>query len=328
MVQLGRRQLCASAVVAGAGVFGGCGQVGGPAREFSLFVGSEGLASVFLLRESYGGPHLVRHAETLRTALLETGSVTTLEATVDGRLSHPERGEPASGARRRFLEADGFHRVQVGDATRTTVEEWVVWFEPVESAPDDAISIREWRAKLEGFDRRVLDRATAAVGTALSVDELPSDRPLRDRGFVLFDPLTPAETSFTPDPPFEYAVFEGEESFLPDEQPVRVRVEQRPVETTRYTNRITRVADSRSAFESYLAKNVLDAVFTGEDLTADQRRILRQGHREEADTPSESFETVLRRLGVETFEHDGGRFSRALSYRHDTTHYGATYAIE
>lgn len=332
MSRLGRRELCASIAVAGTGVLGGCGRFGGPATEFSLFTGKEGLASVFLLRESYGGPHIYRHAETLRTALAETGSVETLEATVDGGLSHPDRGEPESGARPTFLEADGYHRLGVGDATPTTVEEWVVWFEPVESAPDDASPIDEWRSELGSFDTSVLDRATTALGTALSVDEVPSDRPLRDRGFVLFDPLTVEETTLAPDPPFEYAVFEGEESFLPDEQPVRLHVERGAVETTRYTTVAERIADDRPAFESYLAANVLDAVFTGDDLTDNERAVLerarRQGYRETADTPSEPFRTVLERLGVDTFEHDGDRSSRALSYRYDGTHYGATYTVE
>jgi len=93
-----------------------------------------------------------------------------------------------------------------------------------------------------------------------------------------------------------------------------------------------RIADDRQAFESYLAANVLDAVFTGDDLSDDERAVLerarRQGYRETADTPSEPFNAVLERLGVDTFEHDGDRFSRALSYRYDGTHYGATYTVE
>ncbi|MEZ3145524.1 hypothetical protein [Halobaculum sp. MBLA0143] len=329
MQRLTRRRLCGVGAAVGGSWLGGCLSVS-PGGEVSLFAGDEGLADVFLLRESLGAPHVARHVETLRRTLVDTGSVETLETTIDGRVSHPDTSVSPAVSRPRFVEADGYYRISPTEATPTTVDEWVVWFEPVDAAPDGVESIDTRVAEADRFDAQILRRAKATLGTALAADETLGDRPLRDRGYVLFDPTTPEETALVPNPPFEHAVFEGEENFLPDEQPVRLRVRRGPVETTRYTNTVERVADDRADFADYLDANVLDATFDADDLPADRREILDtaagDGYREDG-TPSEPFRTLLERLGVETFEHDD-RFTRTVTYRYAGTVYAATCTVD
>ena len=330
MQRLTRRQLCGAAAAVTAGSLGGCVEVSSGGGEVSLFAGDEGLSEVFLLEGSYGAPNVARNAETLRATLRDTGSVETLEASLAGRVSHPDTSVPGE-TRPRFLAADGYHRLSLADATRTTVDEWVIWFETVAEAPSDARPVDALAAERGGLDAQILRRAKTAVGTALAADETPADRPPRDRGYVLFDPTTADDTELAPDPPFEYAIFEGEENFLPDEQPVRLRVERVAVETTRYTTTAQRVADDRAGFDDYLDVNVLDATFAAADLPGERREILDaaagNGYREESATPSEPFRALLRRLGVETFEADDG-FTRTVTYRYAGTVFGATYEID
>lgn len=329
MQRLTRRRLCAAGAAVGGSWLGGCLEVGS-GGEVSLFAGDEGLAAVFLLRESLGAPHVARHVETLRQTLVDTGTVETLETTIDGRVSHPDTSVSPTVSHPRFVEADGYYRISPAEATPTTVDEWVIWFEPVDSAPDGTESIDARAADADRLDAQILQRAKAALGTALAADESPGDRPLRDRGYVLFDPTTSEETALVPEPPFEHAIFEGEENFLPDEQPVRLRVQRGAVETTRYTNAVERVADDRAGFDDYLDTTVLDATFDRDGLSTDQREILDtaagDGYREDG-SPSEPFRTLLERLGIETFEHDD-RFTRTVTYRYAGTVYAATYTVD
>lgn len=315
-------------VAAAALGLGGC--LGG-GQTLTLQTTDRGLRETFLLAGADRGPALTRHAAAVNEQLVETGAVRTAEHSADGRLTHPATTPPSAVADPRFLAADGYYRLSVSEATTTTVDEWVVWLEPVAEAPADARRVAAWRSELGGFDRTVLGRAELIVANALNADESLADRPLGERGYVLFDPLSPDDTTLVPEPPFTHARLRRNVPGGPETQPVRLRVERGSVETTVYTTTARRVADDRERFASYLAANHLDATLTVADLPEPQREILTAAHGEtpyrEEGGPSDALRGLLERFGVETFRHDD-RFVRPLTYRSDGDYYRTTYRIE
>lgn len=325
MWRLTRRRL-GGAVVAAAGL-SGC--LGAGSGTLSLQTTGRGLSETFLLAGADRSARITRHAAALNERLLETGRVETLERSLDGRISHPDTTAPAAVADPRFLAADGYYRLSVTESTATTVDDWVVWFEPVADAPADARRVDDWRSELGGFDRVVLGRAGLIATNALG-DETQTDRPLGERGYPLLDPLSSDDTTLVPDPPFTHALLERNVPGEPNEQPVRLHVERGPVETTRYTTTAERVADDRDDFESYLDANLLDATLAPGRLPEAQREIVETAHDDgyrEEDGPSDALRRLLERFGIETFQHDD-RFVEPLTYEYDGGYYRTTYRIQ
>ena len=326
MWRLTRRRL-GGTVVAAAGL-SGC--LGGGSGTLSLQTTDRGLSETFLLRGADRSAAIARHAATLNERLLETGSVETFGGSLDGRISHPDTTAPGAVADPRFLARDGYHRLSVTESTATTVDEWVVWFEPVDSAPTDARRVDDWRSELGGFDRVVLGRAGLVATNTLNGDETQTDRPLGERGFPLLAPLSADDTTLVPDPPFTHALLERNVPGEPNEQPVRLHVERGGVETTRYTTTAERVADGRDGFESYLDANLLDTTLVPADLPAAQREIVETAHEDgyrEDDGPSDALRGLLERFDVETFRADS-RFVEPLTYSYDGEYYRTTYRIQ
>jgi len=152
-----------------------------------------------------------------------------------------------------------------------------------------------------------MDHEIVDTAVSLTTDEHGTsdneDKPLDERGFEYIDGYNPSESALVPTPPFthlKYASSDGPVYF-------KAKAEQGIIELTEYTHTISSVAESTQEYEQYLRDDVLATNFSSGSLPDGVQKIVNElvgdsGLYHETPELSESYQTVLRRLGLADIE--------------------------
>jgi hypothetical protein len=275
---LSRRRLLAAAGALGTAATAGCvGSLGRTEYAFDTFPAGESLADLtdgFLLADptAVTAQFAVDYPAAYKRSVVETLLARGTVDVVNWQLGYDRSFGTTTRPEPRFLASDGtYHAVRETGRTTVTDPRWVFFLQLVDGTPDDeadATVVTDPPADLSATDRLVVRRAVEAVGgpglTRGPVDV--SDRPLGGRGPTFHHAMDPEASALVPDPPFDYLRL-GDRYFA-------ARAERGPVERTRYTFGVERVADARPALESHVATDVVDADFDAGDLAPAARDVL------------------------------------------------------
>lgn len=248
------------------------------------------------------------YVDELAEELYENGRVESLEFPLIEERPSGEEGYAPTYAH----HDDRFDRIEVRSES-VTLYRPVVWFEPIESPPDDVeyASDPENPSRvptdgLSSLDSAVLEEAASEAVSSVVAERDHAAQRAPERGVVFFEPLDPAESELFSDPPFEYVFLEPEGHGAPDEIVLRLHSGEESVETTRYVHELRPVTDSESAFVERVRTEHVAVEYGDSPPSEEVANVLTESataadgpatYREEVPV-SDAFERVIEDLGL------------------------------